>query len=541
MRGKIFRNSFLLSLLTLLVSGTLFCTMLYHEYERRSFDSLSVEAQQLMQSMAYADLSQLRSPDRVTHIGNDGTILYDSTGTTEWATSLETAHPEIAQARANGSGHFARHAENPGQRELHFALQLPDGSLLHLTRSQPSLGRMLLDMLWPFTLTLAVLLALAAWLSLRLARQITGKINSISLSEPHDIYPELQPLVQRLQQQNEIIRRQMDQLRQRIREFDAITENMGEGLLLLDSKGNILSVNTGIRQLLNCENATHLRSFDQIPGLIEAAEQALAGRRGEHLQTLPDRTLQFIANPVLASGQVAGAVVLAMDVTEQQQREALRREFSANVSHELKTPLTAISGFAELIREGLVPQDKVQEFAGDIYRESQRLVDLVEDIIDLSHLDEGGTGFEMEPVDLHQLCQQVLESLQPVAQRSQVQLQLEGDVQTISGAAQILHEMVYNLCDNAIKYNRPGGHVRLWVGQRKGRTILEVSDTGIGIPYAHQSRVFERFYRVDKSHSRAVGGTGLGLSIVKHAAQFHNAQLQLESQPEVGTTITVIF
>ena len=270
-------------------------------------------------------------------------------------------------------------------------------------------------------------------------------------------------------------------------------------------------------------------------------DTALSGSHAELLLTIDETSWQVLANPVVASGQVAGAVVLFMDVTEREQRERLRREFSANVSHELKTPLTSISGFAELMKEGLVPPEKIPEFSGDIYKESLRLIGLVNDIIQLSRLDENSTQFQRAPVDLYDLCAQSIERLSPVAARQSVTLALTGEHAEIMGVEQLLKEMIYNLLDNAIKYNVPGGSVTASVRKSAGRTILSVADTGIGIPYAHQPRVFERFYRVDKSHSKEVGGTGLGLSIVRHAAQYHGARLELKSQPGKGTTITVTF
>ena len=274
---------------------------------------------------------------------------------------------------------------------------------------------------------------------------------------------------------------------------------------------------------------------------MAAVEAALAGVRTETVQEIDGISWQIIANPVVSSGQVAGVALLVMDVTEHQQREALRKEFSANVSHELKTPLTSISGFAELMKEGMVPPDKVKEFAGDIYRESQRLIELVNDIIRLSRLDETDRVEELDCVDLHDLADEIIANLRPVAERQKVTMELEGDHAKVQGVWQILNEMVYNLCDNAIKYNRSGGSVHVRIEQRRSEARVTVSDTGIGIPYADQKRVFERFYRVDKSHSKEVGGTGLGLSIVKHGAQFHNARVELQSEPGKGTSITIIF
>ena len=346
-------------------------------------------------------------------------------------------------------------------------------------------------------------------------------------------------MTQRLRQQRETIRNQMDELSRRMREFSAMTENMSEGFLLIDLRGHVLTENHSASMLLPTD-ADNIAKCSQRE-LCQAAQQALTGQRCERLLQQGERTLSVIASPVLESGQVTGAVVLTLDVTEREQREKLRREFSANVSHELKTPLTSISGFAELMSQGLVPPDKVREFSLDIQKECTRLTNLVEDIIDLSRLEEGGGDMTWEDIDLYTLCDDVLQSLEPVAKRQAVTLRLAGESLQVRGVYQVLREMIYNLCDNAIKYNRSGGSVTVTVARSAGRASVAVADTGIGIPYEDQSRVFERFYRVDKSHSRAIGGTGLGLSIVKHAAALHGAEIKLQSQPEDGTVITVLF
>ena len=357
-------------------------------------------------------------------------------------------------------------------------------------------------------------------------------------------FPELQPLISRLQEQNRTIRTQLSELSTRQREFDAITENMREGFLIVDDKCNILSSNRSALRLLGIDGTPKPENLHQAVcsgELLTLVDAALDGTRGDEELSFGGGTWQLYANPVITGSRVTGAILIFMDVTEREQREALRREFSANVSHELKTPLTSITGFAELMKEGMVPKEKMQEFSGDIYRESRRLIDLVDDIIQLSRLDEGTANFAKTPVDLYVLAGGVIESLRPVAQRQNITLSLSGQHAVIQGVEQLLQEMVYNLCDNAIKYNVPGGNVAVSVWQNGPTTTLSVVDTGIGIPYADQSRVFERFYRVDKSHSKEVGGTGLGLSIVKHAAQYHGAKIELKSDPGKGTAIAVNF
>lgn len=538
MTGKIIRSLFSLAMLVLVVGAALFSGILYGYYEKQSFASLAQEAEQLQQTMEYVSPEQMRSADRITLISPDGTVLYDSVARAD-AMENHLSREEVVQALREGTGKSSHYSSTVLKKNLYYALRLEDGNVLRLSREQSSLGAMLLNMAWPIAATVAGLLLLAAGLSVRLARQITQPINAISPDDPQDVYPELQPLTQRLRQQRETIRNQMDELSRRMREFSAITENMSEGFLLIDLRGHVLTENHSASMLLPTD-ADNIAKCSQRE-LCQAAQQALTGQRCERLLQQGERTLSVIASPVLESGQVTGAVVLTLDVTEREQREKLRREFSANVSHELKTPLTSISGFAELMSQGLVPSDKVREFSLDIQKECTRLTNLVEDIIDLSRLEEGGGDMTWEDIDLYTLCDDVLQSLEPVAKRQTVTLRLAGESLQVRGVYQVLREMIYNLCDNAIKYNRSGGSVTVTVARSAGRASVTVADTGIGIPYEDQSRVFERFYRVDKSHSRAIGGTGLGLSIVKHAAALHGAEIKLQSQPEDGTVITVLF
>lgn len=538
MTGKIIRSLFSLAMLVLVIGAALFSGILYGYYEKQSFASLAQEAEQLQQTMEYVSPEQMRSADRITLISPDGTVLYDSVARAD-AMENHLSREEVVQALREGTGKSSHYSSTVLKKNLYYALRLEDGNILRLSREQSSLGAMLLNMAWPIAATVAGLLLLAAGLSVRLARQITQPINAISPDDPQDVYPELQPLTQRLRQQRETIRNQMDELSRRMREFSAMTENMSEGFLLIDLRGHVLTENHSASMLLPTD-ADNIAKCSQRE-LCQAAQQALTGQRCERLLQQGERTLSVIASPVLESGQVTGAVVLTLDVTEREQREKLRREFSANVSHELKTPLTSISGFAELMSQGLVPPDKVREFSLDIQKECTRLTNLVEDIIDLSRLEEGGGDMTWEDIDLYTLCDDVLQSLEPVAKRQTVTLRLAGESLQVRGVYQVLREMIYNLCDNAIKYNRSGGSITVAVARSAGRASVTVADTGIGIPYEDQSRVFERFYRVDKSHSRAIGGTGLGLSIVKHAAALHGAEIKLQSQPEDGTVITVLF
>lgn len=548
MTGKILRISYLVAISALLASALLFFGVMYRDYEDGAFARLRAEAAAIAQGLGAmgSDYFDSFAPDdRVTWIAANGTVLYDSAAPAQLLES-HAGREEIDQALQTGEAQTSRYSKTLLQRTFYYAKLLEGGTVLRVSCTQNSLPAMILMLLTPFLWVATLVLILCGVLSYRLARQITKPLNAINPDNPAPLpsYPELTPLFDKLREQNRTIGKQMNELQLRQREFTAITENMREGFLLVDCKMHVLSSNHSALEVLGgreLKPGCLLYDAECSQEIFDAVDTALSGSHAELLLTIDETSWQVLANPVVASGQVAGAVVLFMDVTEREQRERLRREFSANVSHELKTPLTSISGFAELMKEGLVPPEKIPEFSGDIYKESLRLIGLVNDIIQLSRLDENSTQFQRAPVDLYDLCAQSIERLSPVAARQSVTLALTGEHAEIEGVEQLLKEMIYNLLDNAIKYNVPGGSVTASVRKSAGRTILSVSDTGIGIPYAHQPRVFERFYRVDKSHSKEVGGTGLGLSIVRHAAQYHGARLELKSQPGKGTTITVTF
>ena len=548
MTGKILRISYLVAISALLASALLFFGVMYRDYEDGAFARLRAEAAAIAQGLGAAGSDYFDSfapDDRVTWIAASGTVLYDSAAPAQLLES-HADRDEIDHALQTGEAQTSRYSKTLLQRTFYYAKLLEGGTVLRVSCTQNSLPAMILMLLTPFLWVATLVLILCGVLSYRLARQITKPLNAINPDNPAPLpsYPELTPLFDKLREQNRTIGKQMNELQLRQREFTAITENMREGFLLVDCKMHVLSSNHSALEVLGrreLKPGCLLYDAECSQEIFDAVDTALSGSHAELLLTIDETSWQVLANPVVASGQVAGAVVLFMDVTEREQRERLRREFSANVSHELKTPLTSISGFAELMKEGLVPPEKIPEFSGDIYKESLRLIGLVNDIIQLSRLDENSTQFQRAPVDLYDLCAQSLERLSTVAARQSVTLALTGEHAEIIGVEQLLKEMIYNLLDNAIKYNVPGGSVTASVRKSAGRTILSVADTGIGIPYAHQPRVFERFYRVDKSHSKEVGGTGLGLSIVRHAAQYHGARLELKSQPGKGTTITVTF
>ena len=547
MTAKIFRNAFLIGFTVLLACILLFFFIMYSNYQAQAFDNLAIEAEHISEGMQICGgesyLSAVQSGERITWIAADGSVLYDNMAD---SSTMENhlQRPEVAEAFETGSGRSDRYSSTILEKNNYYALLLKDGTVLRVAGKQTSLAAMALMLVQPSLWIVVLVLVLCGLLAMRLAKQIVRPINAINPDNPNatPTYPELQPLITRLQEQNRTIRTQLSELSTRQREFDAITENMREGFLIVDNKCSILSSNRSALRLLGIDDAQKPENLHQAVcsgKLLDLVDNALAGTRGDEEITVGGGTWQLFANPVITAGHVTGAIIIFMDVTEREQREALRREFSANVSHELKTPLTSITGFAELMKEGMVPKEKMQEFSGDIYRESRRLIDLVDDIIQLSRLDEGTANFSKSPVDLYTLSGQVIESLRPVAQKQDITLTLSGQHAVIEGVEQLLQEMIYNLCDNAIKYNISGGSVTVSVWQNGQTVTLSVVDTGIGIPEESIAHIFERFYRVDKSHSREIGGTGLGLAIARSAIVMHRGAIRVYSKENEGTTFSV--
>lgn len=547
MTTKIFKSTFLVGVLALTVCAAIFFGALYQYFETRLFAELEGEAGYVAQGVETAGESYfngLKSDNRLTWVAGDGTVLYDNQA--DAATMENHANrEEIKEAVETGSGKAARYSSTFMEKTLYYAARLADGTVMRVSCTQHTVGTLIMGMISPLMWMLALLLILSAVLSSRLAKRITRPINQLDLDNPKldEAYPELLPLMQKLREQNYTINRQMEELRRKQEQFTAITENMSEGFILVDNKANMLSHNSSALRILDSApvKGGSVMALTKSTEFRESVSTALAGRHGETLLHIGESSYQVIANPVTANGQVTGAVLVILDVTEKEQRDALRREFTANVSHELKTPLTSISGFAELMRDGIVEKDKIMEFAGDIYDESRRLINLVEDIIKLSRLDEETFTPEKEKVDLRELSAEIIARLKSAAETKNVSVTLAGGGAAVFGVRQILDEMVYNLIENAIKYNKDGGSVTVTVDMGDAGARISVEDTGIGIPYQSQSRVFERFYRVDKSHSKEIGGTGLGLSIVKHGAKYHDAAVSLESVPDKGTRVTIDF
>lgn len=548
MTKRIFRATLLVGVAVLIASLALVMGVLYSYFGRVQESQLRDELSLAAVGVEKNGTDYLRALQshqyRITWVRADGTVVYDTQVDAETMEN-HAQRQEIQQALAAGEGESSRYSSTLLQKTVYYAQRLPDGTVLRLSAVRVTAGVLVLNMLQPILLVLAAALILSGVLAGRLARRITEPLNRLDLEHPleNDTYEELAPLLRRMEHQRRQIDRQMGELRQRSEEFDQITGSMNEGLVLLDEAGAILSINPAARRLLDADGdcvgqdfLTLDRDVTMSDALRQAAEQGHSEFRGER----NGREYQFDVTRIQTEGRTAGTVLLVFDVTERAFAERNRREFTANVSHELKTPLQGIIGSAELLENGMVKQEDVPRFVGHIRAEAQRLVTLIGDIIRLSQLDEG-EPMPTEPVELLAVAREVAENLRSAAEARNVTVEVTGTPATVSGVRRLLYEIVLNLCDNAIKYNTEGGRVEVEVAQDGGTAAVTVRDTGIGIPPEHQSRVFERFYRVDKSHSKASGGTGLGLSIVKHAVQYHHGVIQLKSEVGKGTEIRVTF
>lgn len=550
MTKRIFRSILVVSLTALLAALALVVGVLHGYFESRTEADLNQQAVTIARGTALGGIDYfegLNISSRVTWVGQDGTVLYDN-----WqnASTMENhaSREEIQEAMSLGKGTAVRWSDTLGQTAIYCAVRLDDGTVVRAASTQYSVWVLVLQSVQPILVVVIAAMILAAMLASRLSKSIVRPINELDLNNPggtsEDFYEELTPLLTRLRMQNHEIRQQMDQLRRRQEEFSAITENMSEGFLVLDIRTRVLSNNSAALRLLETDcvpvpGETSAFVLSREEGFRRCVEEALAGRRSERMVRRETLCRQIIASPVMQDGHLGGAVVVILDVTEREQRESLRREFTANVSHELKTPLTAISGTAEILENGMVKPEDVGHFAGNIHREAGRLIELVNDIIKLSRLDEGGADGPWEEMDLYRLSKNVLEQVRPAAEKRNLTLSLKGGPAMACGVPQILEEIVYNLCDNAVAYNRDGGSVTVTVEDTGKGARLTVEDTGVGIPAEARDRVFERFYRVDKSHSR--GGTGLGLSIVKHGAAYLGATVVLRSEVGIGSTFILNF
>ena len=548
MTKKIFQSILLVAGAVLLASLLIIMGFLYDYFggveENQLRDELSLAAA-AVEDGGTDYLSQLTAGRyRLTWIAADGSVLYDTRTDAE---SLENhaSRAEVSQALTTGTGESTRYSSTLMEKTRYDAQRLADGTVLRISISRATVGMIAVGMIQPLLIVLIVALILSGLLARRLSRRIVDPLNSLDLEHPldNDAYEELSPLLKRIHRQHVEIQTQLRELREKTDEFTQITGSMREGLVLLDEHGSILSINAAAQTLFGADAQCVGRDFltiERSHELSAAIQAAVADGHSEVRAERAGRVYQFDISRITSDGKFLGTVILAFDITEQEFAERNRREFTANVSHELKTPLQGIIGSAELIENGMVKPDDLPRFVGHIHDEAARLVALIDDIIRLSQLDEGA-AMPAEPVDLLAVSQVAAENLHDAAAARGVTVGVTGQPAVIPGVRRLIYEIVYNLCDNAIKYNRDGGHVDVTVAADADGSSITVADTGIGIAPEHQGRVFERFYRVDKSHSKASGGTGLGLSIVKHAVQYHHGRIELESTPGTGTTIRVVF
>jgi len=544
MTSKIFRSTVFVAVIVLLCSLGIVMGVLYNHFTGVQVEQLKDELSLAVTGTEQYGNAFLENVEadrfRVTWIDTDGTVLFDSR-VDESTMENHADREEIREAFAAGSGSAVRNSSTLTEQTYYEARRLTDGTVLRISANQASAWALMMDLLWPIILIAVLAIGLSLILARRMAKNIVEPLNKLNLEQPlsNDTYEELSPLLRRINQQHLQINAQMRKLQRKTDEFIQITSHMQEGLVVLDKETHIRSINSAAMKIFRAEETCVGSSFFQVNrsnSLRQALNDALDHGHGSTVQELDGRAYRFDMSSIKSEGKLLGAVILAVDVTESQNAEQMRREFSANVSHELKTPLQGIIGSAELLENGLAKVEDQPRFVGHIRKEASRLVNLIEDIIRLSQLDEG-VQLPTEQIDMLALAEDVKEILAPSAAEKNVKIDVAGNGFTINGVRRMLQEIIYNLCDNAIKYNVPGGSVTVHVENNR----LIVSDTGIGIPAEHQPRVFERFYRVDKSHSKASGGTGLGLSIVKHAAAYHNAEIALESTPGEGTTIRIHF
>lgn len=523
--------------------------ILYSNFDGQMRKELSKEAAYLTYGVEQQGVDYLKNikdkSARITYIDQDGTVLFDNEADVSEMKN-HSDRTEFQKAEKYGAGESSRYSDTLSEKTIYYALRLKDGTVLRVSGTQDSVLALVENLIFPLCGLLCLMLILSGIMASAISKRIVKPINELDLESPEEnrIYEELSPLLSKIHRQNREIQNQLELAKQQQEEFALITENMQEGLIVIDKYTMILSANSSAWNLFHMDRVCQGESvycLDREEEFRHAIEQVLSGEHTELVLKLNGSDIQLIANPVIRDKKTEGAVVLLVNVTEKLERESLRREFSANVSHELKTPLTSISGFAEIMQGGLVKNEDIPKFAGRIYKESQRLLQLVEDVIQISQLDEEKTSYVWEPVDVYQVCKNAFESLKEKAKRLNVHLYICGERMKMEAVRTLLEEAIYNVCDNAIKYNRNDGSVSVFLTQTAQEIQIVVKDTGVGIPKEDQDRVFERFYRVDKSHSKEIRGTGLGLSIVKHAVGALKGSVILRSEEGNGTEICMKF
>lgn len=547
MTKRIFHSICIVAIAVFLASLVLIMGVLYNYFSNQQMKSLRTETALCASAVEKDGIDYLQSVAdgdyRITWISTDGSVLFDNKAQTDnMENHLE--REEIKAALQNGEGESARRSDTLMEKQIYFARKLSDGTILRLSESHLALWSLILSMLQPIVIVIAIAIGLSLFLAYRLSRHIVKPLNELNLDEPNteSVYEEISPLVNRIASQQQQLKIQKAELKQKQEEFDTATGSMNEGIILLSESGAVLSINKSATKVLGISRyciGKDLLLFNSSFEIQELLRIAGEGKRAEKIIPIAERDYQFNASPIINDGKVSGIALIIFDITEKERAEEARREFTANVSHELKTPLQNISGSAELLSNGLVKQEDIPKFAEQIFGESKRMITLVEDIIKLSHLDEGAEDMTRQTVDLYDLAELTVRNLSPVAATADVTLSLSGEKSEMQGIPQLLSGIIYNLCDNAIKYNHAGGRVSVDVRPTETDVILTVSDTGIGIPPEAQERIFERFYRVDKSRSKSVGGTGLGLSIVKHSVKLHNGEIEIRSIVDKGTAMII--
>lgn len=549
MTKKIFKSIMFVCALVLAVGLAAVMGILYSNFDGQMRKELSKEATYLAYGVEQQGVDYLKNikdkSARITYIDQDGTVLFDNEADVSEMKN-HSDRTEFQKAEKYGAGESSRYSDTLSEKTIYYALRLKDGTVLRVSGTQDSVLALVENLIFPLCGLLCLMLILSGIMASAISKRIVKPINELDLESPKEnqIYEELSPLLSKIHRQNREIQNQLELAKQQQEEFSLITENMQEGLIVIDKYTMILSANSSAWNLFHMDRVCQGESvycLDREEEFRHAIEQVLSGEHTELVLKLNGSDIQLIANPVIRDKKTEGAVVLLVNVTEKLERESLRREFSANVSHELKTPLTSISGFAEIMQGGLVKNEDIPKFAGRIYKESQRLLQLVEDVIQISQLDEEKTSYVWEPVDVYQVCKNAFESLKEKAKRLNVHLYICGERMKMEAVRTLLEEAIYNVCDNAIKYNRNDGSVSVFLTQTAQEIQIVVKDTGVGIPKEDQDRVFERFYRVDKSHSKEIGGTGLGLSIVKHAVGALKGSVILRSEEGNGTEICMKF
>ena len=551
MARRIFRNVVCTAVLAVLLTTALIVPSLYSAYEssmsrelRREAECISLALEMAEDSIAF--LKKMNTGSRITLISPDGTVLFDSMAN-ETRMENHAGRPEVIQALADGSGESIRASDTLSETTIYFARRTADGRVLRIANTRRSMLGTFMNVFPLICIMLMCVMLLSLWIARKAAKRIVAPINALNLDQPldNDTYDELAPLLTRMHRQHTQILEHMQSLEHARAELSAIMENMREGMVLLDGSNTVLSMNESAGEIFAVPAAQaigrNLLFVNRDADLHALVKSTLHGEGGSFAMNRSGRHFQVYVSPVLKDGAVHGSVLLVLDVTERFAAEESRQEFTANVSHELKTPLTSISGFAEIIRDGIAQPRDIRHFAGMICKESARLIALVNDILELSQLDEKQNIGQRESVALATMLRDLLNDFSMAAEKKNLTLSLAGDAAEIDGHPLLLREMFFNLIDNAVKYTSEGGKISVSAENRAGGVRCIVSDTGIGIPEKHHPHVFERFYRVDKSHSRATGGTGLGLAIVKHVARIHGAQITLESTPGCGTKIILDF